>query len=190
MKYDLSKKPNRGASHTLETFSSTMISLLQEKPFEKITVNEICMEANFPRATFYNYFDDKYDLLEYCWTVLSQELQLEHLKKPNDITVYVVLDKLYDYLTAKGESINRIMDHNKEDGYMQTSLYNYIKRSILDMCKAAEQRVSFAIPKAMVAEHYSNILMLIFKWWFMKGHPLTKEEMRDLLDRLLYGNFF
>lgn len=190
MKYDLSKKPNRGVCNTLNIFYTTMMNLLQQKPFEKITVNEVCREANFPRATFYNYFDDKYDLLEYCWSVLSEQFQVENLNKPNDITVDTVLDRIYDYLTVEGENISRIMVYNKEDGYMQTSLFNYIKRSVFEMCKATEQRVTFAIPKTLVAEHYSNTLMLIFKWWFMEGHPLTRAEVHNLLDRLLYGKLF
>ncbi len=30
--------------------------------------------AMLPRATFYNYFDDKYDLLEYCFMTVRDRL--------------------------------------------------------------------------------------------------------------------
>ena len=43
----------------------------------EITVGELCKCANYPRATFYNYFDDKFDLLNYCWIGLTQEIHLE-----------------------------------------------------------------------------------------------------------------
>ena len=67
MKYDITKRATKGAQRTLEAFSGTMFELLSRKSFEEITVNELCQQSNYPRATFYNYFDDKYDLLNYCW---------------------------------------------------------------------------------------------------------------------------
>ncbi len=30
--------------------------------------------AMLPRATFYNYFDDKYDLMEYCFMTIRDRL--------------------------------------------------------------------------------------------------------------------
>ncbi len=41
MKYDLTKKPTRGAQRTLGLFSNTMFELLSEEPFEKISVNNL-----------------------------------------------------------------------------------------------------------------------------------------------------
>ncbi|GAF36904.1 predicted transcriptional regulator [Lentilactobacillus farraginis DSM 18382 = JCM 14108] len=85
MKYDLSKKPTRGAQRTLTAFFKTMLGLLSKKAFETISVNEICQVSNFPRATFYNYFDDKYDLVDYCWHVLAAEIEVDRLPKLNPI---------------------------------------------------------------------------------------------------------
>lgn len=53
MKYDLTKKPTRGAQRTLESFSTTMIALLSKEPFEKISVNEICDISNFRYQPIY-----------------------------------------------------------------------------------------------------------------------------------------
>ncbi|MEE8808138.1 MAG: TetR/AcrR family transcriptional regulator C-terminal domain-containing protein [Lactimicrobium sp.] len=39
--------------------------LMTRKLFEKITIKQICDETGVIRATFYNYFDDKYDCLNW-----------------------------------------------------------------------------------------------------------------------------
>ena len=39
--------------------------LVQEKPVEKITIKEITDRAGVIRVTFYNHFQDKYELLEW-----------------------------------------------------------------------------------------------------------------------------
>lgn len=41
-----------------------LIVLLKQQPIEKISVKDICAEAEINRTTFYNHFDDKYQLLE------------------------------------------------------------------------------------------------------------------------------
>lgn len=60
-----------------------MIILLEEHPFEHITIKMICAYSGVNRTTFYDYFVDKYDLLS--------TIQTYHLKK------YIkLLDVLYN----------------------------------------------------------------------------------------------
>ena len=47
------------------TLAESLRTLMVRKLFEKITIRQICDEAGVIRATFYNYFDDKYDCLQW-----------------------------------------------------------------------------------------------------------------------------
>lgn len=49
---------------TDKAIKQALISLLKEKPFEKITVQDILVETPVTRATFYAHFHDKYDIVE------------------------------------------------------------------------------------------------------------------------------
>ncbi len=53
--------------HTMrmrQVISDAMIALLEEKPFHKITVQDIMEKAHIQRATFYRYYRDKFELTE------------------------------------------------------------------------------------------------------------------------------
>lgn len=50
-----------------------MIILLEEYPFEEITIKMVCAYSNVNRTTFYDYFLDKYDLIT--------QIQQYHLTK-------------------------------------------------------------------------------------------------------------
>lgn len=39
-------------------------SLMKKNPFDKLTIQKICDEANVNRVTFYNHYQDKYDLFK------------------------------------------------------------------------------------------------------------------------------
>ena len=48
---------------TKKAIESAFIEILSEKSFSKITIEEICKKANINRMSFYNHYEDKYDLL-------------------------------------------------------------------------------------------------------------------------------
>ncbi|PMD68160.1 TetR/AcrR family transcriptional regulator [Companilactobacillus nuruki] len=59
---------------TEKSIITAMVSLLQKKPFEKITVGDICDEALINHSTFYRYFNDKYALLHAVFSFLLDDL--------------------------------------------------------------------------------------------------------------------
>lgn len=58
---------------TQKNLKNTLRQMVLEKPFEKISVTEICKRANTSRITFYTYYGDKYDLLEHCFEDIQEE---------------------------------------------------------------------------------------------------------------------
>ena len=51
--------------------------LVLEKPVEKITIKEITDGAGVIRVTFYNHFQDKYELLEWICRMSSKSSRRE-----------------------------------------------------------------------------------------------------------------
>ncbi|MCL2106771.1 MAG: TetR/AcrR family transcriptional regulator [Oscillospiraceae bacterium] len=54
---------NRKIQYTRMVLSDGLIELMKAKPFEKITVKELCERANVNRSTFYTHYEDIYALL-------------------------------------------------------------------------------------------------------------------------------
>lgn len=50
--------------NTAEKFDKALLSLLEKKTFEYITISEICEEADVNRSTFYLHYESTNDLLE------------------------------------------------------------------------------------------------------------------------------
>lgn len=78
------KKQDR-VSRTKSRISDAYISLIPEKNWEKITVKEVCERAGVSRGTFYQYFDDIYDVMEQVQSGLISELS-ERLQKSKPVT--------------------------------------------------------------------------------------------------------
>ena len=50
-------------SKSKSELKKAFLKLLQENAFDRISVMQICKEANITRGTFYKYYEDKYELL-------------------------------------------------------------------------------------------------------------------------------
>lgn len=188
MRYHPEKKKNQFAIRTLEAFSGTMFALLETKSFETIMVSEICLLSRYPRATFYNYFSDKYDLLEYCWSILKEKVCLSDFQtlKPEH-RVDKVFGRIYDFFEEREERLLRILVHNPLDGELYTSFKQYVRIQILEIMETIDFSDSRDLPNRLWAEHYCNTILLVLEYSFLKEEKVDKTRairiLRELLSR-------
>ena len=186
MKYDLTKKATRGAERTLGAFSNTMFELLSTKSFGEITVRELCQQSNYPRATFYNYFDDKYDLLNYCWYSIGRQLHLEEYAEFDpEKSLYIFFDRAYDFASAHLVNIQRVLKFNPIDTFLMNNFRGYLNTQMREFFQLCPYKKGYQIPYEIVADHYSNTLLLILEWTFLKGNVCSKAQAHEYLKRLL-----
>lgn len=185
MKYDISRQPTRGAARTLTAFSQTMFELLAQKPFEEVTVGELCERAQYPRATFYNYFDDKYDLLDYCWRTLAERVWPVEDGTAEDELVYLCFDRIFEFSKQNSGVIDRVLAHNPEVGYMFSSFRNFLNGLMRERFKACPHAAELGIPNKLLADHYSSTLFLVWQWAAVIDRSCTKQQARKYLQTLL-----
>lgn len=80
--------------YTRNVIKESFITLLQQKPIQKITVKEICERAEINRATFYAHYHDAFDLLAQIENALfanmmSQVSLDQHYPEPNQVTTAI-----------------------------------------------------------------------------------------------------
>ena len=186
MKYDLSKPITRGARRTLDALSGAMLFLLSEKSFEEITVGALCEQAQYPRATFYNYFDDKYDLLNYCWLSLAEKIGLsEYRHAPENEMLYLFFDRIYAFTKQYSAHIGHVLSHNPEIGYMFSSFRNFLSSRMRRIFRECPDALHKDIPNELLADHYSNTLFLVWQWSAVKHADCSKEMAHAYLKELL-----
>ncbi|MDO5292733.1 MAG: TetR/AcrR family transcriptional regulator [bacterium] len=162
------------------------MSILETKEFEKVTVGEICEACNYPRATFYNYFDDSYDLLNYCWIAMMQDIKVDDYPDmvPEE-RVYIIFNRVYDYFDSYKERLQKIMMFNSLDGALVMSCSLFVKQQINRIMMDCPFANEHTIPHELLAEHFSNTLQLIIEWCFLRRKITSKEEAEICLRYLL-----
>jgi len=186
MKIELSTNPSRSATRTLKAFSMTLVNLMLNKSFEQITVNEICDQSGYPRATFYNYFDDKYDLLNYFWQKLADEIRVDEYEQiPPEQLLEIFYNRIYNMCEKYENGIKHILKNNTPDSYFFSSLKLYIKSQIKTVLNHVPLRQENPVPKELMVEHYCNTVFMIFEWRFGKETDYDKAQTWQLVSYLL-----
>lgn len=177
---------SRNEQRVLHDLSNTLVNKLTSKPFEKISVNELCNEANYPRSTFYNYFDDKFDLLDYCLSLLVARLDLKNnVKLELYDTLLTSFDQIYDLMQTEEPFLNQILSLNLADGYLQAVGIEYFRRTAHQIFEPVYTDKT-RIPEQLVVEHCFSTVLIVIDWIFIKKHPLSKTDAHAYL-RDLYG---
>ena len=185
MKYDLARKPTRGAARTLAAFRDALLSLAAQKPFEAISASEICEAAGYPRATFYNYFDDKYDLLNYCWLWLAEQVGLGHVEHaPHNQALYDVYGRIADFSEEHEDVILTIRAHNDDAGYLCASLRAFISARVREIFRDCPDAAESPVPADLLADHYSSTVMLVWQRCCLDG-SCPRDEALGYLEALL-----
>ena len=96
--------------------AESLRQLMLRSLFEKITIRQICERAGVIRATFYNYFDDKYDCLD--WIVYHDMVEKNEDRinmNGMDSPVYDVLETIAENRASGFDSVNitaMVMSHS------------------------------------------------------------------------------
>lgn len=107
------KKTDRRVKYTKMVIKDSFVKFLKQKPISKISVKEICEDADINRATFYSHYTDQYDLLQQI------ESDITH-----DIIQYLEGYDFVDYTGIPVEMIERILKYVEDNSELFDLLLN------------------------------------------------------------------
>lgn len=129
---------NRRHQDTVKRIQEAMLTLLDEKEFERITVQDVCTLAEINRSTFYRHYVDIYDLMgkleKQIQSGIVQQWAAE--KGSEEPVTQAALQRLLTYILAHRTFYRAYLreypsrNHREEmqrifDGYLQPLFENY-----------------------------------------------------------------
>jgi AcrR family transcriptional regulator len=178
---------DRRARRTRNALGDALLTLMQQKPFETITVQQVLDRSGIGRSTFYAHYRDKDDLflsdLEDFFELMST-LLLRHRESSNRVA-----------------PVRELFAHVAEMRHLRTALVAADKlRDFLEMgqeyfARAIELRLgelpsSFTIAptqRTAVAHAFAGALLSLMSWWVDHGRAASPEQMDDLYHQMVWS---
>lgn len=172
-------KENQRIKLTKTLLKNSLINLMHTKSIHKITIKELCENADINRSTFYLYYSDQYQLLK----EIEDELLFnatEHLKNidSNFDNVHYLKELLY-YMKSNSDIFDTLLCR-QENMSFQTKLIDISNKNLkLNLNLKCEEKIADYIYRYVIF----GCLSLITKW-FEAGFDVSTDELADMIFRL------
>lgn len=167
---------------------NALLSLIEEKGFEAITVQDLADRAMINRVTFYKHYHDKYELLEHTMHEmlgeLSQPVETLLHAPADDGAVYAAL---VDWLEQVGRyaSFYRTMLGKDGNAAFAAQLRNYLEAMVSQVIERSPKNAPPALPRAVRMRFVAAGFLGVTEWWLEQKGPLPVPEVATQLQWLL-----
>ncbi|MAU01652.1 MAG: hypothetical protein CL608_31325 [Anaerolineaceae bacterium] len=185
----MARKTDRRVQRTRKLLQEALVSLILEKRYDKITVQEIIDRANVGRSTFYAHFQDKEDLLASNFASYTaqwdhpDETDHEHKVSPESPHVLHSLDfflhanEAYEFHQAmfEGGGAEVMLETGRQ--HMMADVQNHL----LDFLPEDEES---DIPLPVITNFLAGGLLSVMVWWLKEKRPYPPEKINEMFQQL------
>ena len=179
------KMIDRRNEKTEQAILSAFFEQIKSKPLNKISVAELCRNANIGRGTFYLHYADVYDLFEKIESKIFEKLinifesafPTTNEEKSNFLTI-----NLTDYVSNNKEVFQiLIRDDNEHSLYKLKKLfYNKVLAENIELLPKGDPNFSIVESVFVV----SGVIGILEKW-ICDGFTISKTEIAQILNRII-----
>ena len=179
------KTSDRRVQRTRQLLKEALVSLILEKGYQKITVQDIIDRANVGRSTFYAHYRDKDDLLLSGFDELAHDLN-RHMRAPQppDSEPGHLLHSLEFFIHACGNKELYIAMAESGGGELifdiaRQHMQNHIEYHLRQMPSIGDE-----IPIPVITNFLAGSLLSMITWWLEQSLPYSPEEMNEMFNTL------
>lgn len=191
------------AAQTRERIITAYLELIPGKKWDKISVKDLCTKSDITRGTFYQYFNDIYDLMQHIQDTLMQEMVQMYGAIPQrpagaPLTAQVFderfncnppreLECWFEFCSKNKKPMAVLLDPKNGDSYFVKKMKALLLEQINDMMDRD------GMPHDNLRDHFLKIFIelhfLSARTWLdaAEGDFLSVDEIINLLNTMRVG---
>jgi AcrR family transcriptional regulator len=180
---------DRRIGKTRQVLQEAMYSLMQEKLYSKITIQDIIDRANVGRSTFYSHYETKDDLLLSCIEHLLEMLNLyiiNYLEMNQDTSPRLItVVELFDHIKEKSKIIKGLMKAESADVFFDKVQAFWNKKIEEYLQSKLAKDIEPTVPLVILTNHITSTLINLIKWWVNNKMSYTSSQMDQYFQELI-----
>jgi len=180
------KKTDARVRRTRDALGDALVALMQEKPFEAITVQDVLDRAKVGRSTFYAHYSDKDDLLmsdaEEFFESVSTILSVSGDKSER---VFPVQEFFAHIIEAK-QFLDALISSGKFHDNMELARGQFARGIEGRLSELPRAQSIPASERPAIAFAHAGALLALLAWWIDRGMKQPPAEMDQLFHRMVW----
>lgn len=188
------RKEDRRVIRTKQVILEALVTLIEEKGIDAVTVKDITRKANINRGTFYLHYQDKTDLLEKtvadimeeCQALLlqSNSLVIKEYVNSNNPPLFMV--SLFEYFDQNASLIRAFLSM-KGDLSFQEQFKNIIWSNLFEKELSVHiKKDNLLVPGDYLVIYLISAHLGVIQHWLEKEQRETPREMASILYHLSF----
>lgn len=180
------ERGDRRVQRTKRLLQRALMSLVAERPFDKITVQDVLDRANVGRTTFYSHFQSKEDLFLSSHAVLIRIISHSFFSDEGTLRT-APSTELVAFLNEVGRQSRDMYFHltwGSETGEIMRLLKERIAEQLEARLHELFQEEESTVPFAVLAQHVASSIVSLSRWWLDKRTPYTAQELASMLHQM------
>lgn len=157
--------------------ANALRTLLKEKTFENITVENILELSGVSRATFYRHFQDKYSLMSWIYKAKVDEILKENPSPSQSINILV--QSAYFIHTNK-DYFSQIIKFQGQNSFLDF-IFSYVKNATVDRISNVIGKKDLPSEMLYYVRFYCGGIVFIITEWLNSGLEDPPEKVAQLI---------
>src|SRR5215213_74578 len=180
------KKTDARVRRTRDALGDALVALMQEKPFDTITVQDVLNRANVSRSTFYTHYSDKDDLLmsdaEEFFEAMSTALSQAGDKSDRVFPV----QEFFAHLANVQPFFKALVKSGKFQENMELARGHFARGIERRLSELPRARSIPANELPAIAFTHAGALLSLLTWWLDRGMREAPAQMDELFHRMVW----
>jgi AcrR family transcriptional regulator len=181
------RKLDRRVQRTRDQLGDALVALMQEKPFDAITVQDVLARAGVGRSTFYAHFRDKDDLflsdadefLEAIATALSKSKDASERVAPVREFFAHVGEARWLYLS--------LIESGKIHDFLELAQGHFARGIEQRLAELPRSRAIDSKSRAAHAHALTGALLALLTWWLDHDMTTPPEQLDTMFHQLVWS---
>jgi AcrR family transcriptional regulator len=181
------EKTDARVRRTRDALGDALVALMQEKPFDTITVQDVLDRAHVSRSTFYSHYSDKDDLLmsdaEEFFERLSMALSAHGDKSDRVFPV----QEFFTHLADVQPFYKALVKSGRFQENMELARGHFARGIERRLSELPRGRSIPTNELPAIAFTHAGALLSLLTWWLDRGMREPPEQMDALFHRMLWN---
>ena len=170
-------KESRRVQMTKKLLRESVIELMEQKPLNKISIKDICDNADVNRTTFYKYYGDQFELVKEAEDEVLEKLGefLGNLK--SDTLVISMLETFLYYIKENGYAYHILLNNSSDYSFSYRLMH-------VTLDKLMAERFNLGLDETNKKYLYNLIVMGAINTidlWINRDFDTSVEELAELM---------
>src|ERR1700678_1416906 len=182
------RNPDPRIRRTCERLGSALVELIQQRPIDDVTVQDVLDRASVGRSTFYLHYRDKDDLLFSQLETFLETMSTWLSRAREDSLRIVPVTEMFAHI---GSSQNKVYRALAEGGPLHEFFdlaQDYFTRGI-EQRLIESKRLSKLPPRELRARAaaLAGSLLSLLRWWLDRGSKKSPAAMDELYHQMVWN---